>query len=142
MIQDFPLKTMKSQGVRALNKPITLLWLIGQYYLFEKTEFHFIEAEGKLKDFIRDYTGNPIVVDPSGGCRITGFWSFRNLIKSKSVIAAGLLLLIYAYMAGLSFLMNSLVIFRIRTVWFHTVNLSFLDISRRVLKRMFFSEQD
>jgi putative restriction endonuclease len=70
MTQGFPLKTMKSQGVRALNKPITLLWLIGQYYLFERTEFHFLKAEEVLKDIIRDYTGNPNVVDP--------FWRLQN----------------------------------------------------------------
>ena len=74
---------MKSQGVRALNKPITLLWLIGQYYLFEKVEFHFLEAEAVLGDIIRDYTGNPNVVDPFWRLQNDGILSFPEADKVR-----------------------------------------------------------
>ncbi|RQW04087.1 MAG: hypothetical protein EH225_06245 [Calditrichaeota bacterium] len=73
----FPFKTMNSQGIKALNKPITLLWLLGQYYLSEITEFSFSEVEPLVGDIIRDYTGLPNIIDP--------FWRLKNVESSVSL---------------------------------------------------------
>ncbi len=71
MMHDFPLRTMTSvQGGKALNKPITLLWLLGQYHLSRITDFHFVELEKVVGSIIEDYTGILNIVDP--------FWRLQN----------------------------------------------------------------
>ncbi|MDC7232992.1 MAG: HNH endonuclease [Spirochaetales bacterium] len=79
----FPLRTQSSQGIRALNKPITILWLIGQYYHNRKTEFTFNEVEPILSDIIKDFTGAPNIVDPFWRLKNDGILSFPNENKIR-----------------------------------------------------------
>ncbi|MBN2627558.1 MAG: HNH endonuclease [Spirochaetales bacterium] len=85
----FPLRTAQSQGVRALNKPITILWLIGQYYLFGRTDFSFSELEGEGGSLIKDYTGIANIVDPFWRLRSDGILVFPQEEKIRKDRSSG-----------------------------------------------------
>jgi putative restriction endonuclease len=88
-INPFPFRTLNSQGVRALNKPITLLWLIGQYYLFKKTDFSFAEVEPSVGSIIKDYTGNPNIIDPFWRLSNDGILKFQEAEKIRKNKSGG-----------------------------------------------------
>lgn len=85
----FPLKTQNSQGVRALNKPITLLWLLGHYRHKGNKVFTFQEVESGLSGIMNDYTGKPNIIDPFWRLRKDGILFFPDEDKIRTDNSGG-----------------------------------------------------
>jgi len=67
---EFELRTNKANGRRAVNKPITVLWMLGQYTSSGTTTFQFADIESVVGEIIQDYTRLPNISDP--------FWRLRR----------------------------------------------------------------